>query len=106
MSVLNILNMLHNLRFFSLQNAVYFIMLPCLVPLLFTFKYRCAKIWKKKSGVKGLLKLHLILDKILNFLFWCFSDRASQYKLVLITNLMHSSFYSVIYVLQNKGIVY
>jgi hypothetical protein len=23
--------------FFSLQNAVYFIMLPCLVPVLFTF---------------------------------------------------------------------
>ena len=28
--------MLHNLRF-SLQNAVYFIMLPCLVPVLFAF---------------------------------------------------------------------
>jgi len=35
--VLNILNMLHNIRFFSLQNAVYFIMLPCLVPVLFAF---------------------------------------------------------------------
>ena len=35
--VLNILNMLHNLRFFPLQNAVYFIMLPFLVPVLFTF---------------------------------------------------------------------
>ena len=35
--VLNILNMLHNLRFFSLQNAVYFIMLTFLVPVLFTF---------------------------------------------------------------------
>ena len=32
------LNMLHTLRFFfSLQNAVYFIMLPFLVPVLFTF---------------------------------------------------------------------
>jgi len=29
--------MMHNLRFFSLQNAVYFIMLPCLVPVLFVF---------------------------------------------------------------------
>ena len=29
--------MLHNLRFFSLQNAVYFIMLPCLVAVLFAF---------------------------------------------------------------------
>jgi len=29
--------MLHTLRFFSLQNAVYFIMLPYVVPVLFTF---------------------------------------------------------------------
>ena len=35
--ILNILNMLHNLRFFSLQNAVYLIMLPFLVPILLTF---------------------------------------------------------------------
>ena len=29
--------MLHNLRFFSLQNAVYFVMLHCLVPVLFEY---------------------------------------------------------------------
>jgi hypothetical protein len=34
---LNFLNMLHTLRFFSLQNAVYFIMLPFLFPVLFAF---------------------------------------------------------------------
>ena len=37
MSVLNILNMLYNVHFFPLQNAVYFIMLPCLVSVLLTF---------------------------------------------------------------------
>ena len=31
------LNMLYTLRFFSLQNAFCFIMLTCLVPVLFTF---------------------------------------------------------------------
>jgi hypothetical protein len=36
-------------------------------------------------------------------MIWCFSDRASQYKLVFVTNLMHSSF---IHILQNKGTVH
>jgi len=35
--VLNILNMLYTLRFFSLQNAVCFTILTYLVPVLFTF---------------------------------------------------------------------
>ena len=35
--VLNILNMVYNLHFFSLQNAVCFIIVTYLVPVLFTF---------------------------------------------------------------------
>ena len=48
--------MLYTLRFFfSLQNAVCFIMLTCLVPVLFIFDIQdVLKLKKNNSGAKGL----------------------------------------------------
>ena len=47
--------MVYTLRFFSLQNAVYFIILTYLVPALFTFYVQSVIKLKKKinSGPKG-----------------------------------------------------
>jgi hypothetical protein len=48
--------MLHTLRFFSLQNAVYYIMLPffetCIIHILHT---GCAKIQMQNFGAKRLM---------------------------------------------------
>ena len=48
--------MLYTLRFFSLQNAVCFRMLTCLVPVLFTsYVQGVLKLKKNNSGAKGLI---------------------------------------------------
>ena len=51
---MNILNMVYNLRFFPLQNAVCFIILLYLVPVLFAFYIQSVlKLKKIIPGPKG-----------------------------------------------------
>ena len=53
---MNILNMVYNLRFFSLQNAVCFIILTYLVPVLFAFYIQGVLKLKNNSGANRLRK--------------------------------------------------
>jgi len=67
--VLNILNMVYTLRFFSLQNAVCFIILTYLVPLLFTF-YTQSVLKLKKNNNSGAKRLNKVLTR--DFVVWIY----------------------------------
>ena len=64
--------MLYTLRFFSLQNAVCFVMLTCLVPVLFTFYIQdVLKLRKIIPAPKG--KTVILLEAVRYCYLNCFS---------------------------------
>jgi hypothetical protein len=67
---MSVLNMLHTLRF-SLQNVIYFIMLPLLVSVLFTFYKQDALKFKCKIKVLSVLNmLHTLRFYLQNAIYF------------------------------------
>jgi len=90
--------MVYTLRFFSLQNAVCFIILTYLVPVLFTFYIQGVLKLENNSGAKRLdLTLQNRASRVIEQLI-LFHDHA----LIIIITIITTVFYTIIRIVQNK----